>query len=169
MAIPRSGITFLRFHVPAAFHRPIWNGRIVQVMEGSYEQILATLQAGGRFHFTSSRFYHRTDRRHQSPTPKAATMNPTTPSAQPAPCRQRARSPASSTQRRMQIGINSMWMATASCSSRLPRCPQLDIDVRLWNSNKDVISDWFAPLAKGGDTEALIDLPAAGVYYLAGT
>jgi hypothetical protein len=43
---------------------------------------------------------------------------------------------------------------------------ELDISARLWNSNKDVISEWFAPLAKGGDTEAAVDLPAAGVFYL---
>lgn len=44
--------------------------------------------------------------------------------------------------------------------------PELAIDVRLWNANKDPISDWIRPLAKGGDTSGVIDLPTAGRYYL---
>lgn len=44
--------------------------------------------------------------------------------------------------------------------------PALTIDVRLWNANKDAISDWIRPLAKGGDTSGVIDLPEAGRYYL---
>lgn len=44
--------------------------------------------------------------------------------------------------------------------------PALTIDVRLWNANKDTISDWIRPLAKGGDTAGVVDLPAAGRYYL---
>lgn len=42
----------------------------------------------------------------------------------------------------------------------------LDIDVRLWNANKDTISNWIAPLARGGDTTGSVDLPAAGRYML---
>jgi hypothetical protein len=38
--------------------------------------------------------------------------------------------------------------------------------VRIWNGNKDLISDWFRPLAKGGDTPGTFDLPEAGAYYL---
>lgn len=44
--------------------------------------------------------------------------------------------------------------------------PDLDIVVRVWNANRDTISNWMAPLAKGGDTSGLVDLPAAGRYYL---
>ncbi len=42
----------------------------------------------------------------------------------------------------------------------------LAISVRVWNSNKDTVSSWIAPLAAGGDTLAAVDLPAAGTYYL---
>ncbi|MBX2997905.1 MAG: PPC domain-containing protein [Caldilineaceae bacterium] len=42
----------------------------------------------------------------------------------------------------------------------------LDIDVRVWNANRDAISAWIAPLAKGGDTQGSVDLPSAGRYYL---
>lgn len=42
----------------------------------------------------------------------------------------------------------------------------LDINVRVWNANKDAISNWFAPLAKGGNVTDTIDLPASGRYYL---
>lgn len=44
--------------------------------------------------------------------------------------------------------------------------PDLAIDVRLWNGNKDTISDWMRPLAKGGETHGVVDLPQAGRYYL---
>lgn len=43
---------------------------------------------------------------------------------------------------------------------------ELDVDVRVWNANRDTITNWFAPMAKGGNTEATVDLPAAGRYYL---
>lgn len=43
---------------------------------------------------------------------------------------------------------------------------EMDVDYRVWNGNKDVISDWFRPLAKGGDTQGAVDLPEAGRYYL---
>ena len=42
----------------------------------------------------------------------------------------------------------------------------LDINFRVWNSNQDVISNWFAPLARGGDTVGVVDLPTAGTYYV---
>ncbi|MBK8051290.1 MAG: PPC domain-containing protein [Anaerolineales bacterium] len=42
----------------------------------------------------------------------------------------------------------------------------LDIVYRVWNSNRDAISDFFAPLAKGGDTAGFVDLPTAGRYYI---
>ncbi len=44
--------------------------------------------------------------------------------------------------------------------------PNLDMVYRVWNANRDVISDWFAPLNKGGDTSGIVDLPEAGRYYL---
>jgi len=44
--------------------------------------------------------------------------------------------------------------------------PKMAINVRIWNANKEYISGWFAPLAKGGDTTAVLDLPAAGHYFL---
>ncbi|MBI3958898.1 MAG: PPC domain-containing protein, partial [Chloroflexi bacterium] len=43
---------------------------------------------------------------------------------------------------------------------------ELDINLRVWNGNKDVLTNWYAPLAKGGATDALVDLPAPGRYYL---
>lgn len=42
----------------------------------------------------------------------------------------------------------------------------LDIDIRVWNSNKDTLTNWFTPLARGGNTTAQVDLPSAGSYYL---
>jgi hypothetical protein len=44
--------------------------------------------------------------------------------------------------------------------------PNLDINLRVWNANKDTISNWIAPLARGGDTTGFADLPTAGHYYL---
>ena len=43
---------------------------------------------------------------------------------------------------------------------------QLDIVVRVWDANHDVIQNWMAPLRKGGDTDGVADLPAAGRYFL---
>ena len=43
---------------------------------------------------------------------------------------------------------------------------ELDIVVRVWNANKDVVSGWLAPLTRGGETEGTVDLPAGGVYSL---
>ena len=42
----------------------------------------------------------------------------------------------------------------------------LDIDVRVWNADKQVTSQWFTPLAKGGNTTAKVGLPQAGEYFL---
>lgn len=42
----------------------------------------------------------------------------------------------------------------------------LDISIRVWDSNKQTISSWFAPLARGGNTAATVDIPKAGSYYL---
>ena len=44
--------------------------------------------------------------------------------------------------------------------------PEMDIVFRVWNANKEVILDWQAPLRKGADTEAIVDFPHAGMYYL---
>ena len=43
---------------------------------------------------------------------------------------------------------------------------ELAISLRLWNADRDAISGWFAPLAKGGNTEAIFDLPGPGRYVL---
>ena len=42
----------------------------------------------------------------------------------------------------------------------------LALNARVWNSNRDTITGWFSPLAKGGNTDALVDLAAPGRYYL---
>lgn len=42
----------------------------------------------------------------------------------------------------------------------------LDILLRLWNSDKQAISNWFAPLKAGGETHAAVDLPGPGLYLL---
>ena len=44
--------------------------------------------------------------------------------------------------------------------------PELEIAVRAWNGNKDIIQDWQVPLRSGGDTETIIDFDRPGVYYL---
>ena len=44
--------------------------------------------------------------------------------------------------------------------------PNLDMIVRAWNADKQVISQWFTPLAKGGNTTTKIGLPQAGEYFL---
>ncbi|MEM7132826.1 MAG: hypothetical protein AAF702_41365 [Chloroflexota bacterium] len=43
---------------------------------------------------------------------------------------------------------------------------ELAADVRVWNANKSTVTSWYTPLAPGGDTEAVIDLPAPGTYFL---
>ena len=42
----------------------------------------------------------------------------------------------------------------------------LDVNFRVWNAQKNYISSWFSPLAKGGSTEAVFDLPAPGAYVV---
>ncbi|KKM85480.1 hypothetical protein LCGC14_1288640, partial [marine sediment metagenome] len=42
----------------------------------------------------------------------------------------------------------------------------LAISMRVWNAEKNTITGWFAPLAAGGATDALVDLPAPGRYYI---
>ncbi|MBO6719683.1 MAG: caspase family protein [Rhizobiaceae bacterium] len=42
----------------------------------------------------------------------------------------------------------------------------LDIYMRVWDANKEVIRDWIAPLRKGGDTEGFADLPQPGRYFI---
>lgn len=46
-------------------------------------------------------------------------------------------------------------------------CPaNLDVQFQVWNADKQVISQWFTPLAKGGNTTARAGLPQAGEYFL---
>ena len=42
----------------------------------------------------------------------------------------------------------------------------MDVAVRLWNSNRDTLTGWFTPLAKGGNTDGTVDLAAPGRYVL---
>lgn len=42
----------------------------------------------------------------------------------------------------------------------------LDLVFRIWNAERDTISDWYAPLRAGAPTEGYFDFPAAGIYYL---
>lgn len=42
----------------------------------------------------------------------------------------------------------------------------LDLVFRVYNANLEWTDGWFYPLAKGGDTKASVDLPAAGHYYV---
>ncbi len=42
----------------------------------------------------------------------------------------------------------------------------LDIHIRVWNSEKDVQRDWFGPPRPGGDTVGFADLPSPGLYYV---
>jgi hypothetical protein len=42
----------------------------------------------------------------------------------------------------------------------------LDISCRVWNSDLQTITNWFAPLKAGGDTEGTIDLPERGGYVI---
>ena len=42
----------------------------------------------------------------------------------------------------------------------------LDISIRVWNSDKYAVSNWFAPFRAGGDTEGSFGLEKAGTYYL---
>lgn len=42
----------------------------------------------------------------------------------------------------------------------------LDLSYRVWNSNRDVSHNWISPLAKGGETHGINDLPRAGRYVI---
>jgi uncharacterized caspase-like protein len=42
----------------------------------------------------------------------------------------------------------------------------LDLHLRVFDANKDVVRDWVAPMRKGGDNEAFVDLPRAGRYFV---
>lgn len=42
----------------------------------------------------------------------------------------------------------------------------LDVAIRVWNSNKYPISGWFSPLKNGGNTAVKFDLPLPGKYVI---
>jgi uncharacterized caspase-like protein len=42
----------------------------------------------------------------------------------------------------------------------------LDIHMRVWTTDKEVLRDWVGPLRVGGDVDDFVDLPAAGRYFL---
>jgi len=42
----------------------------------------------------------------------------------------------------------------------------LDVNFRVWTGEKAYMTSWFAPLAVGGNTEAVVDLPAPGAYVV---
>jgi uncharacterized caspase-like protein len=42
----------------------------------------------------------------------------------------------------------------------------LDLHLRVFDANKDVVRDWVAPMRKGGDNEAFVDLPRPGRYFV---
>lgn len=44
--------------------------------------------------------------------------------------------------------------------------PEMAVYFRVWNANKDLVFDWFRPLAKGGNTEGVFDLVKPGRYFL---
>ena len=44
--------------------------------------------------------------------------------------------------------------------------PNLAVFLRVWNANKDLVYDWFRPLAPGGNTDARFDLGKPGRYFL---
>lgn len=43
---------------------------------------------------------------------------------------------------------------------------QMAVSARVWNANRDTVSNWFSPLNTGGNTEGAVDLTAPGRYYL---
>jgi uncharacterized caspase-like protein len=43
---------------------------------------------------------------------------------------------------------------------------ELDVHVRVWNANKDVLQDWVGPMRKGGDVAMTADLPRPGRYFV---
>jgi uncharacterized caspase-like protein len=42
----------------------------------------------------------------------------------------------------------------------------LDVYMRVWNSDKQVLKDWFGPPRVGGDVDDFADLPAPGRYFI---
>ncbi|TWT45746.1 hypothetical protein RAS1_21760 [Phycisphaerae bacterium RAS1] len=44
--------------------------------------------------------------------------------------------------------------------------PEVDLHFRVLNSERADISGWLAPLKAGADNQAVVDLPAAGRYYI---
>ena len=40
----------------------------------------------------------------------------------------------------------------------------LDVQFRVWNQERTVITNWYTPLAKGGNTEGVVNLVTAGDY-----
>jgi uncharacterized caspase-like protein len=44
--------------------------------------------------------------------------------------------------------------------------PDLDVNIRVHNQDKQVLQNWVAPARMGADTIGFADLPAAGAYYL---
>jgi len=42
----------------------------------------------------------------------------------------------------------------------------LDISLRIWTADKGVLTDWYGPLAVGGEVVAVADLPAPGTYFV---
>jgi hypothetical protein len=42
----------------------------------------------------------------------------------------------------------------------------LDVNIRVWNANKDVLKEWTGPLRVGGDVETFADLPEPGRYFI---
>ena len=43
---------------------------------------------------------------------------------------------------------------------------ELEMVLRVWNPNKDLLLDWQSPPRAGGDTDVIFDVPRAGRYYL---
>jgi len=42
----------------------------------------------------------------------------------------------------------------------------LDVFMRVWNADKNVLRDWIGPPRPGGDTDGFADLPSPGRYYV---
>ena len=42
----------------------------------------------------------------------------------------------------------------------------IDLVMRVWNAEKDVLRDWIHPYRMGGDTEGFADLPSPGRYFV---
>jgi len=44
--------------------------------------------------------------------------------------------------------------------------PNIDLGMRVWNSDRQIVRDWVGPPRVGGDVEGVADLPAPGRYYV---